>query len=183
MAVDIGLTVGLTDLFLSQIIMSSAILSSAHCAVNRASASWSQQSSIVSLSDLTACQETNKQNHLILYYFPFILCSKFTVLWQHSVCTKIVTSWWERKTEGTQFHSKLVCPKPSNTEDEYYHTSQTHPLGRQLVRKSYIYQCLYNLQPVPSDDCMLSSLSLPYESCILRIDDTWGMLSISSQFS
>lgn len=60
MAVDIGLTVGLTDLFLSQIIMSSAILSSAHCAVSRASASWSQQSSIVSLRDLTACQETNK---------------------------------------------------------------------------------------------------------------------------
>lgn len=61
-AVDIGLTVGLTDLFLSQIIISSAILSSAHCAVSRASASWSQQSSIVSLSDLTAC---NKKTHQI----------------------------------------------------------------------------------------------------------------------
>lgn len=56
-AVDIGLTVGLTDLFLSHIIISSAILSSAHCAVSRASASWSQQSSIVSLSDLTACNK------------------------------------------------------------------------------------------------------------------------------
>lgn len=72
MAVDIGLTVGLTDLFLSQIIMSSAILSSAHCAVSRASASWSQQSSIVSLSDLTACQETKS---LYLKFFLPLYCA------------------------------------------------------------------------------------------------------------
>lgn len=63
-AVDMGLTVGLTDLFLSHIIISSAILSSAHCAVSRASASWSQQSSIVSLSDLTAYNKVHVKQYI-----------------------------------------------------------------------------------------------------------------------
>lgn len=53
-AVLMGLMVGLTGLFLSQISSSSAIRSSAHCAVRRASASWSQQSSIVSFRERTA---------------------------------------------------------------------------------------------------------------------------------
>lgn len=51
----LGLRGGLTDFSRSQIRRSSVSLSSAHWAVSRASASWSQQSSIVSFRECTVC--------------------------------------------------------------------------------------------------------------------------------